>query len=229
LPTGETPIGGDGTIVRGPRRLGTAIAGSDSLNIDLGIEPPLVIGREADEAPVRRAVHWRWLTGTILTGLTSIFLMGGAMFAALDNSFQFATAPSSGAAGGESASDVEFGQKGDRMRPLDEEVSSRQILQVSTVTRQGERDFIKLKPFAKIAASLVSHPDVAGQVPTYNALSIFADSSPPEAAQGAVANAKPEDQFYGANVDGEVSVKVSDFPTSDAQLDTRIGVETADA
>ena len=229
LARGETPIAGDGTIVRGPRRLGTATAGSDGLTIDLGIEPPLIIGDEADEAPVRRAVHWRWLTGTILTGLTSIFLMGGALFAALDNSLEFATAPSAGATGGGGLSDVGSGQKGDRMRPLDEEVSNRQILQVSTVTRQGERDFIKLKPFAKITASLVSHPDVADQVPTYNALSIFADNSPPDPPAGAATDTKPEDQFYGANVDGEVSVKVSDFPASDAQVDSRIGIETAEA
>ena len=39
------------------------------------------------------------------------------------------------------------------MRPIEEEVSSRQILQVSTVTRQGERDFIKLRPFAKVIAT----------------------------------------------------------------------------
>jgi len=221
----NAPIGGDGTIVRGPRRLGTAVAGGDSLTIDLGLEPPLTIGEEADEGPVRRAVHWRWLTGTILTGLTSIFLMGGALFAALDNSFEFATLPSSGTPGAGST-DVEFGQKGDRMRPLDEEVASRQILQVSTVTRQGERDFIKLKPFAKITASLVSHADVADQVPTYNALSIFADNSPPDPPAGAAPEAKPEDQFYGANVDGEVSVKVSDFPAGDAGVDSAIGFET---
>ena len=48
-----------------------------------------------------------------------------------------------------------FGGKGDRIRPLEEEVVHRQILQVSTVTRQGERDFIKLRPFAKITATLV--------------------------------------------------------------------------
>jgi murein DD-endopeptidase MepM/ murein hydrolase activator NlpD len=212
--------------VRGPRRLGTAAAGGDSLTIDLGLEPPLTIGEEADEGPVRRAVHWRWLAGTILTGLTSIFLMGGALFAALDNSFEFATSPSSRTPGAEGSADVEYGQKGDRMRPLDEEVASRQILQVSTVTRLGERDFIKLKPFAKITASLVNHADVADQVPAYNALSIFADNSPPDPPAGEAPAAKPEDQFYGANVDGEVSVKVSDFPAGDAGVDSAIGFET---
>src|SRR6185369_17262693 len=98
--TGDAPIGENGSIVRGPRRLGTAMAGADSLTIDLGVEPPLTIGEETDEGPVRRAVHWRWLTGTILTGLTSIFLMGGALFAALDNSNQFASLASSEAPGG---------------------------------------------------------------------------------------------------------------------------------
>src|SRR5262249_28605054 len=118
------PIGENGSIVRGPRRLGAAVAGADSLTVDLGVEPPLSIGDEADEAPVRRAVHWRWLTGTILTGLTSMFLMGGALFAALDNTYQFANSSSSAAPGAENSGDVEFGRKSDRMRPLDEEVAS---------------------------------------------------------------------------------------------------------
>jgi murein DD-endopeptidase MepM/ murein hydrolase activator NlpD len=201
------------------------MGGADSLTIDLGVEPPLTIGEETDEAPVRRAIHWRWLTGTILTGLTSIFLMGGALFAALDNSNQFASLPNAETPGGDNAANAEFGRKGDRMRPIDEEVASRQILQVSTVTRQGERDFIKLKPFAKITASLVAHADVADQVPTYDALRIFADNSPPTPPAGAAPGANPDDQIYGANVDGEVSVKVTDFPAGDA-VDGGIGFDT---
>jgi murein DD-endopeptidase MepM/ murein hydrolase activator NlpD len=224
---------GDRAIVRGPKRLGvTAIRGAHAGTIDLGNEPPLTIGNPDDEPPVRRAVHWRWLTGTVLTGFTSIFLMGGALMAALDNPNQFATSPES--AGGASTdtgdpSDVQFGQKSDRMRAPEQEVASRQILQVSTVTRQGERDFIKLRPFAKITASLLTHPDKAAEVPVYDPLRIFADNAPVDDLQAAAPAAGPaaaDDQIYGANVDGEVSVKVTDFAANDANVDTKIGPET---
>ena len=61
--------------------------------VDLGNEPPLLLNDGPKTAPVRRAVSIRWLGGTILTGVTSVFLMGGALMAALDNPNQFAGSP----------------------------------------------------------------------------------------------------------------------------------------
>jgi murein DD-endopeptidase MepM/ murein hydrolase activator NlpD len=201
--------------------------------IDLGHEPPLVMGEEQDEAPIRRGVHWRWMTGTILTGFTSIFLMGGALMAALNDPNLFASLPDNtpGFVADSADNGIRFGQKGDRIRLLDD-VSSRQILQVSTVTRQGERDFIKLRPFAKITASLVAHKELAEQVPKYDALSIFAanSASGDDAAPPAGGDASPvtgtDDQIYGANVDGEVSVKVTDFPVLAADIDNSVSLDT---
>ena len=61
---------------------------------------------------------------------------------------------------------------------------------------------------------------MAASIPAYDALRIFADNSTPEYQRPPQ---RPElggaDQIYGANVDGEVSVKVSDFPLDDADVD----------
>jgi murein DD-endopeptidase MepM/ murein hydrolase activator NlpD len=202
--------------------------------VDLGLEPPLLVGGE-EEQPVQRTVSIRWLCGTILTGLASTFLMGGALMAALNNPSQLASHPESlQTASASPAGGIAFGRKGDRMRPIEETVASRQILQVSTVSKQGERDFIKLRPFARIVATLTPPtPEHADQIPAYDALRIFADTSAPEPpveasgdpAEGGVADAagtSTDDQFYGAEVDGEVSVKVSDFPLGEVQRDARI-------
>jgi murein DD-endopeptidase MepM/ murein hydrolase activator NlpD len=167
---------------------------------------------EPESAPVRRAVSLRWLGGTILTGLTSVFLMGGALTVALDNPYQFASLPDAlGIDIGEGAGENLFGQKSDRMRPIEEEVATRQILQVSTVTRQGERDFIKLRPFARITATLGTAKDDEQQVeiPEYDVLRIFADSSTPDPGP---AGPNDDGTISDTNVDGEVSVKVSDLP-----------------
>jgi murein DD-endopeptidase MepM/ murein hydrolase activator NlpD len=191
--------------------------------VDLGSEPPLAFSDGSEDAPPIRAVSMRWLTGTILTGLTSIFLMGGALMVALNDPNQFATMPdnSDGLSAELAADDAAFGTKSDRIRPVEEAVASRQILQVSTVTREGERDFIKLRPFARIAATLAMRKDKNAAIPAYDALRIFADNSPvgsddaPAPAAGGSSDAgsgSGDDQIYGANVDGEVSVKVSDFP-----------------
>ncbi|HET7716800.1 MAG TPA: M23 family metallopeptidase [Bauldia sp.] len=200
--------------------------------VDLGTEPPLVVGGEDEEAPVRRGVSVRWLCGTILTGLASTFLMGGALMAALNNPNQLAARPDAlQSASADPAAGVAFGRKGDRMRPTEEAVSSRQILQVSTVTKQGERDFIKLRPFARVVATLSSpSPENADRIPEYDALRIFADTSAPEppADSAATANAAGDDQFYGAEVDGEVSVKISDFPAGPIEKDPRIVMAAED-
>ena len=219
--------------MRGPSRLGLIAYGTAAGSIDLGNDPPLTIGDddEADNAPVRRAVSWRWMGGTVLTGVTSIFLMGAALMAALSNPDQFASLPNSLVATAFNDDGIVFGRKSDRMRPVQERVANRQVLQVSTVTRQGERDFIKLKPFAKIVASLTTRgEEFAAQVPEYDALRIFADTSEPDAPtsvpETSVAGAS--DQLYGSAVDGEVAVKVSDFPLATADLEPAIVLDTTE-
>ncbi len=216
--------------MRGPTLLGTAMRGDGDGSVDLGLEPPLVVSDETDDAPIRRSVSIRWLSGTILTGFTSIFLMGGALMAALSNPHQFVELPdNTESASPEVPAGIAFGQKGDRIQPLREEVSSRQILQVSTVTKQGERDFIKLRPFAKITATLSAREsEVDSQIPAYDALRIFADTSAPD--QPATGDpGTGDDQFYGANVDGEVSVKVSDFPLGTTDIDAADAPATDEA
>jgi murein DD-endopeptidase MepM/ murein hydrolase activator NlpD len=198
---------------------------------DLGNEPPLLMADEdeGERGPILRAVSWRWLTGTVLTGVTSILLMGTALLAALSNPSQFAELPSSFSARAAVGDDQVFGRKGDRIRPGEQEVSSRQVLQVSTVIRNGDRDFIKLRPFARITAPLSARRgDLAPMVPEYDARRIFADTSEPEAP-----NAAPEpsvtgseDRLYGGNVDGEVAVSVSAFPIGNPDLEPSVALST---
>ena len=203
--------------------------GAAAGTIDLGNYPPMIIGGddEAEKAPIPRAVSWRWLTGTVVTGVTSIILMGAALMVALNNPNQFASLPESFAAIAPSIDGLVFGRKADRMRPVEEKVANRQILQVSTVTRQGERDFIKLKPFAKIHASLgTASPEIASKVPPYDALRIFADTTaietPTPAPTTVIADEEPP---AGAAVDGEVAIKVSDFPIANPDLEPTVSLE----
>src|SRR5262245_36827804 len=115
--------------------------GAAAGTIDLGNDPPMVVGEddETEQAPIPRAVSWRWLTGTVLTGFTSILLMGAALMVAIANPSQFASLPESFAAIASDTGGLIFGRKGDRMHPVEEHVANRQVIQVSTITRQGER------------------------------------------------------------------------------------------
>ncbi|MCX5494282.1 M23 family metallopeptidase [Kaistia dalseonensis] len=235
--------------------------------IDLGHEPPLSVGTSPDGAPQRRSVSIRWLAGTILTGLTSTVLMGGALMAALDGRHQLAVPPETGRVAKVATADpgLSNGHKGDRIRPTREPISDRQVIQVSTVSRQGDRDLIKMKPFAKIATSLAtSLTDLSDNVPKFDPMRLAggdSDKDPPIVANAApapsgdlgvvdgegasgdgdsgdgIATDAPVDadgaavdgtdvatdvpppaeqeQIYGANVDGEISVKVTDFPITE--------------
>jgi murein DD-endopeptidase MepM/ murein hydrolase activator NlpD len=269
--------------VKGSTRNGAAARGPNGVGIDLGREPPLTVGDTREGVPQRRSVSIRWLTGTVLTGFTSTILMGGALMAALDGRHQLAFPPEAGRAlrASEAGGDVPVtnGSKGDRIRAAREPASDRQVIQVSTVTKQGDRDLIKLKPFAKISTSLATTiTSLSDNVPAYDPAKIVAaaagprggdDSAAPtteklgvindEGASGDggddglvavdggdaggsgdgadIADASAEtvtigadqEQIYGVNVEGEVSIKVVDFPLDLAPGDEEPSFSPAEA
>jgi murein DD-endopeptidase MepM/ murein hydrolase activator NlpD len=215
--------------------------------IDLGIDPPLTLGGAAalQPLPIARAVSWRWLAGTVLTGVTSILLMGAALVAALNNPDQFASLPEAlAAAQPHEPGGLVFGRKSDRMRPLEEPVSNRQVMQVSTVSRQGDRDFIKLKPFAKISTTLsAGDGKQAAAIPAFDMVRILADTpdgdtpdgeAPADtaaavpAADGAPVVAAIEDQIYSANGADDVAISVRPFPLADVDLEPTASIGGAD-
>jgi murein DD-endopeptidase MepM/ murein hydrolase activator NlpD len=206
------------------------VPGGGAGTIDLGDDPPMILGDddEAEEAPIHRAVSWRWMTGTVLTGVTSVLLMGAALTVALNNPNQFASLPDSFTGNILGSDGIIFGGKGDRVHPVEQAVASRQVIQVSTTTRQGDRDFIKLKPFAKINATLAVHKEFASAVPPYDATRIFVDNSEtdpqvPEASTViAAADAVPTEE----PTDSEVALKVMPFPIADPDLEPTVKLES---
>lgn len=60
---------------------------------DLGNEPPLGLDLHADEPADHRRISIRWLAATVLTALSGASLMGGAVYAALDGEYRFASPP----------------------------------------------------------------------------------------------------------------------------------------
>ena len=106
--------------MRGPKRLGLGIRGADRGGVDLGDEPPLMIAETPEDHPAMRSVSLRWLTGTVLTGFISIFLMGGALMAALNNPNQFASLAEAAVPDDGPSADVrlDLSQKSDRIQPV---------------------------------------------------------------------------------------------------------------
>jgi len=148
--------------------------------IDLGHEPPLSV--DGSEAAVidRRRVSVQWFSGTILTGLCGAALIGGAVFASLDGEMTFAKLPErveSTLRGAVSPNDKQASlHKADRLPPPSEASAARQVFRVSTVTRVGNRDVMRVRPYVKISGNLVmATSSLSAKVPPFNAQRLLTD------------------------------------------------------
>jgi hypothetical protein len=155
-------------------------AGGTLRDIEVGNEPPLV-GGGRKRAPDRREVSLRWLSGTTLTGLTSTLLMGVALFAALDGRELLAT-PAEVATSEElgTLGDQALAEKGARIvkaRAIRTLPSDRRRMSVSTVTRVGDSDVIRTKPFEQVKIALAASHKTDKSYPPFNPLTIFSDGS----------------------------------------------------
>jgi len=155
--------------------------------IDLGHEPPLSV--DGSEAAVidRRRVSVQWFSGTILTGLCGAALIGGAVFASLDGEMTFARVPErvEGALRGAfSANDKGASlHKSDRLPPPSDSTAARQVVKVSTVTRVGNRDVMRVRPFIRIAGNLsMSTSELSAKIPPFNAQRMLTDVGSPAPA-----------------------------------------------
>lgn len=184
--------------------------------VDLGEDPPLVVGQQASEQFTRREVSLRWLAGTVVTGVTSMALMGGALVVALDGRY-VVNARAAVEAGDAAVATTAGGtaRKGDRIRVAEEPVSTRRIIEVSTVTRMDDRDLIKTKPYALVTVSLIQDRDqVDPEIPAFDPRKLFEET-------GEATTLVATDAIYGKQVDGEISVSVRDFPLAGAPIDPR--------
>ncbi|MYZ50495.1 M23 family metallopeptidase, partial [Propylenella binzhouense] len=113
--------------------------------------------------------------------------------------------------------------KGDRMRPVPETEIVRRVIPVSTVTRVGDRDIVRVRPFAHVASALSAPvaPEIAARIPDFNPLKIFSGSDEPTEVAAS-------DAIYGAEVDGEVAIKVSDFPSAGIVFDDKAELALAE-
>ncbi|WP_334485757.1 M23 family metallopeptidase [Bradyrhizobium algeriense] len=195
---------------RAPRGSGY---GRETGIIDLGHEPPLSV--DGSEAAVidRRRVSVQWFSGTILTGLCGAALIGGAVFASLDGEMTFAKVPErvEGALRGAFGANDRTAtlHKSDRLPPPGESSASRNVMRVSTVTRVGNRDVMRVRPFVRISGNLsMTTSDLSSKIPPFNAQRMLTDV-------GTTTQAASEDPNNPEAVepDAEVSFVTKDLAT----------------
>ncbi len=193
---------------------------TDQTIADLGNEPPLIAdGRNGP--PDRREVSARWLSGTFLTGVTSSVLMGVALFAALDGREQLAVPPEIAELIGLAATgDSGESAKTTRLAPLRQiaKAKDRRRMEVSMVTKVGDRDVIKTMPFVQIKMALAAGHKTTRSYPPFDPRAVFAEDGAAQIASTATG------QIYGVKVESEMSLKTVDFPMETAAFDEKSGL-----
>jgi murein DD-endopeptidase MepM/ murein hydrolase activator NlpD len=151
--------------------------------VELGNEPPLSVDGGTSGFVDRRRVSVQWFAGTILTALCGAALMGGAVFTSLDGETNFASLPERvevalrGALG--AGGDKLGARKSDRLPTAEEPTFARQVIRVSTITRAGNHEVVRVRPFVRLAGNLsLSVSDLSANIPPFNPQRMLADAGP---------------------------------------------------
>ncbi len=191
--------------------------------VDLGDEEPLFTRNITSGPPDRRRVSIRWLAGSVLTGIFSAALVGGALHAAVGIDDYLVVRPAQ--ALGTYGDDAAVAVKGDRFRPVPESEVTRRVLSISTVTRSGDRDIVRVRPYAHVRANLAApvEEDVATRIPVFRAADVF--TTPEGEEESPPVEVAASDSIYGAEVDGEVEIQVEDFPLGGALYEESVALD----
>ncbi|MEL6785547.1 MAG: M23 family metallopeptidase, partial [Pseudomonadota bacterium] len=201
---------------------GDSQAGRVRLQTAMGDSPALLAGK-GRRLPDRRRVSVRWLAGSVLTGVTSIALMGGALWAALDGRQQLANpARSANAVLALAKGDATAG-KGDRpLVLLPAQQTNEKIMQVPTLTRTDGGNVIRKRPFAYAVAPLALVPRGLPDYPAFNPLNVFR-------ASGSDRPVGASDVIYGADIESDVLLAQVDFPMDVSLYDQSARISPVEA
>ncbi|MCZ2158656.1 M23 family metallopeptidase [Bartonella sp. 220] len=188
---------------------------SEQQKNDPGQDPALVVKRLL---PARRQISVRWLTGTVLTGITSCILMGIALFAALDEQQRLVTPPQWFTA--ENLAQTQDpdanGYKSDRISPTHARQSfdSKRQFELSILQKKGDEQVIQTQHFEWIRMALAENRPHRYNYPKFDALSMFASDSK-------IRTVKLQDsgQIYGAKVESKIVLRNRDFIIDQSDFD----------
>ncbi|MDB5623490.1 MAG: family metallopeptidase [Devosia sp.] len=175
--------------------------------------PALTVQSTDGEIPHGRELSFAWLTGTVMTGLTSVLLMGAALYVSFQGQDTFSTAyealqlaPSER----DSITPTDLSAKSARVRPVAATRSDLEVIEASIRETVDGRDIIRNQPFVRIRATLATAATaLSADVPSYDPVAILEATQPLEADTGAV---EINTDVYGAEVEGEVAVRLAAMP-----------------
>lgn len=175
--------------------------------------PALTVQSTDGEIPHGRELSFAWLSGTVMTGLTSVILMGAALYVSFQGQDTFSTAYEAlrlAAPKTETLAPTDLSAKSDRARPVAKTRSELEVIEASIVENVDGRGMIRKQPFTRIRATLATAATaLSDDVPTYDPVAILSAAAP-----AASDSLEGNTDIYGAEVDGEVAVRLAAMPVS---------------
>jgi Membrane proteins related to metalloendopeptidases len=173
--------------------------------------PALTVQSTDGEIPQGRELSFSWLSGTVMTGLTSVLLMGAALYVSFQGQDTFSTAYAAlnlAAPRIDRPVATDLTSKTSRLRPVAATRSDREVIEAATRQVVDGREIIRNQPFVRIRATLATTgTSLSADVPTYDPVAILNKTQPLTSAALDIAT-----DVYGTDVDGEVAVQQSAMP-----------------
>ena len=175
--------------------------------------PALTVQSTDGEIPHGRELSFAWLTGTVMTGLTSVLLMGAALYVSFEGQDTFSTAYEALQLITEAGRDrIDSQVKGDRVRPVAKTQSELEIVEASIRETVDGRALIRKQPFVRVRATLATAATALSE--RYSRLRPRGDDRCQPADRCADGDDIANPDIYGAEVEGEVQIKTAALPAS---------------
>ncbi len=170
---------------------------------------PLTANSTNGNMPDGRELSFSWLAGIIMTALTGLLLMGGALYIAFLGQDSFSTAYAAlKIAKTQNVGTTLTGQKTDRIRPVAKTRSENEIVEAAIRENIGGRSIVRKRPFVRIKATLAtSLTALSSSVPPYDPIAILSriQSTKPDN------NTDISTDIYSADIEGIIAVQTSDL------------------
>jgi murein DD-endopeptidase MepM/ murein hydrolase activator NlpD len=200
---------------------------------DLGYDPPLDAGVRRHAMDDRRQVSARWLSATILTGLSGGGLMAAAVIGVRDHEQSRQWRPqivSQRTAPAGADKPVVSARKGDKLIRSADLTSAKQTFKTPTTIRAGDREVIKVRGFARLSAPLLlAGGAYADEIPPFNPLRMLTEGGNERGFESAPPVSPDDPQAEVALVTHDLASHAAAFAAgslSDAEVRAQV-LETA--
>ena len=175
--------------------------------------PALTLQSTDGDIPHGRELSFAWLTGTVMTGLTSVLLMGAALYVSFEGQATFSTAYEALQilTNGGAATPLNVTVKAARARPVQQTKSEVEMVAAAIKENVDGKDMIRNQNFERIRATLATvATSLSDDVPAYDPQKVLAAADPIVDKNAPAVST----DIYGANVEGDVAVHLAALPAT---------------